>query len=128
MPTLCLKDLQMGDNTIYPKRLLTVGVIRWNKLPRCWQLKDKKNSQLTINNCLLKHNSVTIIYTIYIERKIVTFVVFERQTIEVFVWCSFSILFNFSEKEAFAGETFVLGEITFLIFLFLVWTSDLFSH
>ena len=52
---------------------------------------------------------------------------FERQTIELFGWCSFSILFNFSEYEAFAGEALVLGEISFLILLSLVWTSDLFS-
>ena len=37
----------------------------WNKLPGYSQLKDKKNSLLRINNYLLKHKSVTIIY-IYI--------------------------------------------------------------
>ena len=39
-----------------------------------------------------------------------------------------SIVFNFSEIEDFAGETLVLGEISFLILLSLVWTSDLFFH
>ena len=42
---------------IYPELLLTVGVVCWNKLSGCWQLKDKKNSPLTINN-LLKPNVV----------------------------------------------------------------------
>ena len=53
---------------------------------------------------------------------------FERQTIEVFTWCSFSILFNFLESEAFAGEALVLGEISFFSLLSLVWTLDFFSH
>ena len=59
---MCLKDPQMEDDTIYPELPLSVAVICWNKLPACWQLKDKKNSPLTINNYLLKHNGVTIIY------------------------------------------------------------------
>ena len=37
-----------------------VGVIRWNRLPGCWQLKGKKNSPLTINDYLLKHSSEII--------------------------------------------------------------------
>ena len=53
---------------------------------------------------------------------------FERQTIEVFGSHSFSILFNFLESEAFSEKAFVLGEISFLILLSLVWTSDFFSH
>ena len=76
--TLCLKDPLMEDDTIYPELLLMVRVIRWSKLPGRWQLKGKKNPSLKIKNYLLKHQGVTIIYTIYIERKIVTFVVFER--------------------------------------------------
>ena len=63
MPTLCLEDSQMGDETIYPE-LLSVGVVRWNKLPGCWQPKYKKNSLLRINNYLLKHNGVTKIYVV----------------------------------------------------------------
>ena len=102
---LCLKDPQMQDDTVYPEFLLMVGVVHWNKLPRYWQLKDKKNSLLTINNYLLKPSSVTIIYTIYIYMKIVSlFVVFEWQTNEVYGWCSLSMLLYFSESEAFAGE------------------------
>ena len=54
--------------------------------------------------------------------------VFERQTIEVFCWCSFVILFNFSESSVFTGKAIVLGEISFLIFFYLVWTSDQFSY
>ena len=66
VPTLCLKDPLMGKDTIYPKLLLVVRVVCWNKLLGCWQLKDKKNSPLSINNYLLKHNVVTMIHTIYI--------------------------------------------------------------
>ena len=94
VPMLCLKDLPMGDDTIYPE-LLTIRVVHWNKLPGCWQLKDKKNSPLTI---IYWNNGITILYTTFLKREIVAFVVFERQTIEVFSWCSFSSLFNFSES------------------------------
>ena len=58
-------------------------------------------------------SSETMIYTIYLLKEIVAFVVFERQTIEEFDWYSFSIIFNFSESEAFAGEALVLGEISY---------------
>ena len=61
----CLKDPQMGYNTIYQVLLLTLGVVRWNKLPGRWKFKNKKNTPLTINNYLLKHDGVTTIY-IYI--------------------------------------------------------------
>ena len=37
-------------------------------------------------------------------------------------------LIQFSKSEAFAGEALVIGEISFLILLSLVWTSDIFSH
>ena len=76
--TLCLKDPQMGDDTIYPE-LLTVGVSRWNKIRR--QLKDKKNSLLTIINYLMKHNDVTIIYTIYIYIYIYIYILRERERV-----------------------------------------------
>ena len=55
-----------------------------------WVLTTQRQEKLPVNNYLLKHNGVTIISTIYIyiyierEREIVTFVVFEKQTIEVF--------------------------------------------
>ena len=65
VPALCLKDQQIGDDTIYPELLMTVRLVCKNKLPVCWQLKDKENSPLTVNNYILKHNCVTIIYTIY---------------------------------------------------------------
>ena len=55
VPILCLKDPQNEDDIIYPK-LLMVGMVVWTMLPGCWQLKDKKNSLLTIKNYLLKHN------------------------------------------------------------------------
>ena len=64
VPTLCLKGPLMGNDTIYPELLLTVEVFRWSKLPGCRELKDKKTSPLTIDNHLLKHISVTIIYPI----------------------------------------------------------------
>ena len=39
-----------------------------------------------------------------------------------------SMLLNFSEIEAFAGEILVLGEIYFLIIPYFVSTSDILSH
>ena len=57
MPTLFERCTE-GDDTIY----LELRVVGWNKLARYWQLIDKKNSPLAINNYLLKHNGVTIIY------------------------------------------------------------------
>ena len=47
--TLGLKDPLMEDATVYTEFLLTNGVIRWNKLPGCWQLKDKKILNKIIN-------------------------------------------------------------------------------
>ena len=55
---------------------------------------------------------------IYIYRIVSLFVVFKRQTNKISGWCSLSMLLNFSESEAFAGEDFVLGEISFLILWF----------
>ena len=87
-----------------------------------------KNTPLTINNYLLKYNDVTVIHTIYTYMEVVVLlVVFERQTNEVSGWCSLSMLINFSASEAFVGEAFVHGEISFLILLSSVWTSDIFS-
>ena len=60
--------------------------------------------------------------------EIITSVIFERQTIEVFGWCSLSILLNFSENEAFTGEALVLVKIYFFILLSLVQMLDLFSN
>ena len=65
-PQLFLKEPPMGDDAIYPEGLLTVEVISWSKLPGFWHLKDKKNSSLTINNYLLKHNDHTQYIYIYI--------------------------------------------------------------
>ena len=56
------------------------------------------------------------------------FVVFDWQTTEVSCWRSLSMLQHFSKSEAFAGEALVLREISFFIFLSLIWTSDIFSH
>ena len=123
---LCLKDPQMRDDTIYPKLLLTIGVVRWNKLSGFWQLKDEKNSPLTINNYLLKYSGVTMIFTICMEI-VSLFVEFKRQTNEVFGWCSFSMSLIFFESEAFSVEALVLGEISFLILLSSVLISDIFS-
>ena len=127
MPTLYLKDQLKGDDTIYPE-LLTVGVVCWNKLSVYWQRNDMKNSPLTISNYLVKHNGVTMIYTIYKYTEIVPlFFVFERQANEVSGWCSLSMLLSFSESEVFAGETLALGEISFLILLSSIWASDIFA-
>ena len=72
VPTLCLKDPQMGNDIFHPECLLTVGMVRWSKLSGCWQLKDKKNSLLIINNYLLERTGVAIIYPKYLQREIVT--------------------------------------------------------
>ena len=56
----------MRYGTIYPAHLPRVSVVRRNKFPGCWQIKDKKSSPLTIDYYLLKHNSVTIYIYIYI--------------------------------------------------------------
>ena len=55
-------------------------------------------------------------------------IVFERQAIEEFGWCCLSMLLNFPESEVFDGEALVLGEISFLILLSLVYISDIFSR
>ena len=44
-----LKKETKPNQTMYPELLTVVG-IRWNKLPGCWLVKDKKNSPLIINN------------------------------------------------------------------------------
>ena len=101
-----------GNDTIYSKLLLTAEVVCWNKLPRCWWLKDMKNYPLTINYYLLKHNGGILYIYIYIYIYILSlFVIFERQTNEVSGWWS-SILLNISEGEAFVGEALVLGNIS----------------
>ena len=53
VPTLCLKDQQTRSDTIHPELLLTVGVIRWNKVARVLAIQSKMNSPSTINNHLL---------------------------------------------------------------------------
>ena len=160
----------MGDDTIYLKLLLQFVAVRWDKLPWCWQLKDKKNSLLTNNNYLLKQTPiqdstiqprrnqrkrrkfkrlcVTIVFVyiyplngdrelnsyeepiyiyIYIYIYIVAFCRIWEQTNEVSKRCRFYRLISFSESEAFAVEALVLQKISFLIFLYSVWTSDIFS-
>ena len=97
-------------------------MVRWNKLPGCWQLKDKKRSLLTTETQWYNN-----IYIYMWGWNCVVCVVFERQTIEVSGWWSLSIQLNFTDSEAFAGEAFVLRDIYFLILLSLVWTSDIFS-
>ena len=88
---------------------------------------DKKMSIMSNEICIYIYIYIYREREIEREREIVTFVVFERQTIEVFGRCSFSIIFNFSENKAFAGKALVLGEICFLILLSLGWTPDPFS-
>ena len=50
---LCLKNSQIGNDTIHLELLLIVRVSVGTKLPECLQLKNKKHSLLTINNHLL---------------------------------------------------------------------------
>ena len=61
-----LKYPRTGNGWVYLKLFLTVGVVCWNKWPRCWQLKDKKNSMSTIIhwNTMCTNN----IYKISIEK------------------------------------------------------------
>ena len=66
VPTLCLKDPQLGNDTIYPNLLLTV--VHQSKLPWCWQLKDKKNYPLTINIYLLERIGETIMHLICLKK------------------------------------------------------------
>ena len=70
---------------------------------------------------------VCVCVCVYMYLSCIALVVFERQTIGVFDRCSFSILFNFSESQAFAGEALFLGDISFIILLFSVLTSDISS-
>ena len=76
--TLRLKDPQMVDDTIYLELHQTVGVVRWNELPGCWQLKDKKISPLTIKNYSLKHISLTMIYIYIYIYEIVSLFAYEQ--------------------------------------------------
>ena len=46
--TQCLKDLQIGNDTIHSELLLTVGVIRWNKI--AWMLATQRQEKLFVNN------------------------------------------------------------------------------
>ena len=48
VPTLCLKDSQTRNDAIHPELLLTVGVIRWNKIG--WVLATQKQEELSVNN------------------------------------------------------------------------------
>ena len=45
MPTLFLEDAQMGDDTMYPELLLTVGVVQVT-----WVLAAQRQEKLSINN------------------------------------------------------------------------------
>ena len=65
VPTLYLKDPRIRNDTINPEFLPMVRMVRWNKLSRCWQLKDEKNPPSTINNHLLERIGVTVIFPIY---------------------------------------------------------------
>ena len=53
--TLCLKEPQIGYDTIHLGLFPTVGEI---------QLKNKKNSPVTMNNHLLERISLTVIYSL----------------------------------------------------------------
>ena len=92
MLTFCLKDPQMGDDNLSG----TYSDSQSSSLEQVAcesQLKDKKNSRLTINNYLLKHKGITIIRTIYIWMETVSlFVLFKRSANEIFGWCRLSML------------------------------------
>ena len=48
VPTQSLKDPQIGNDTIHPELLPTVGVIRWNKV--AWVLVTQWQEILSVNN------------------------------------------------------------------------------
>ena len=115
VPALCLKDPLMGDDIIYPVFLLEVEVIHWNKLPKCWHLKDKNNSPLTI-----VYWNYIYIYICEREKLSLSLCLRGRQLryLADAVFLSYSIFRRVS----------LLLEISFLILLSLVWILDLFSH
>ena len=65
LPTLCFKDSQVRDATVYSELHQNIKVVSWNKLAVFWQLENMKNSPLLIDNNLLKHNGEIVVY-IYI--------------------------------------------------------------
>ena len=88
--------------------------------------KNKKNSPLTGNKYLLKHNCVTMIYI-----EIVSLFCIWRRT-SWGIWLELSSYVyqsgNFSESTVFVGETLMLKETYFLILLSSVWGSNFLPH
>ena len=85
------------------------------------------HEEIYLNICRNVRGVLTfVIHYIYIYIYIVIvslFVIFKRQI----GWYSLSMLLNFAGSGSFAGEAQVLGDISILILLYLVWTSDIFS-
>ena len=116
VPTSCLKDRQMGLDTKYPELILTTRVVCWNKLSGYWQLKDKKNSRVTINDYLLQHSGVTIIY-IYIYINCCFLLYLKNRKLRWSGWWNLSQLFGergfyrrgFSSWRYFFSYSLVLG-------------------
>ena len=48
MPTLCLKDPQTRNDSVFPEIFLMVGVIHGNKVR--WVLATQKQEKLSVNN------------------------------------------------------------------------------
>ena len=119
--TWCLKDLVMGNDTIYPY---------WGGLLELVAkvLVAQKKGKLSVksNNYLLKDKGITIIYKIYLLWEIVAFVVFVDRQLSYLAGAVF--LTEFLGELDFCWRVFSPWDISFLIFLSLVWISDLFSH
>ena len=90
-------------------------------------------SPLTINNYLLKHNGVKIMYSIYLYGNWVIFCCIWETENKVSGLYSLSMLLIFWLVQSFLGHSFFFGkalvprEIYFLNLLSSVWTSDIFS-
>ena len=88
---------------------------RLEEVAKVLATQRQENSLLTINNYSLKHNGLTIIY-IY-GNYIAFCCIWETDKWDIWLVQSFYVLLDFSENEAFVGEALMLGDISFLILL-----------
>ena len=121
VPTLC--KIHRWRMTLSIRDFLRRGWLVGTSCQGVDNSKTKKPSP-TINNYLLKHIGVTIIYTIYIY--IYIYIYIHLRKLSLLLWLrdrqlkhfADAILLNFSESEVFVGDVLVLGEISFIIFFF----------
>ena len=67
------------------------------------------------------------VYIIHIKSDIVSFCCIQK-TVKWSIWLVQFFWLNFSQSEELAGQALVLGEISYLILLSSIWTSDLCSQ